>query len=78
MTTTTQKKPLTDRQRDVFDWIEGYINVHGFSPTVRQIGSHYGFTPNGVKTHLNALRRKGWVTWQDGCSRTLRVIGGDA
>lgn len=78
MTTTTERQPLTARQQDIRDWIAGYIDVHGFSPTVREIGSHYGFTTNGVKTHLNALRRKGWVTWQDGCSRTLRVIGGDA
>lgn len=78
MTTATERQPLTPRQTDIRNWIAGYIDVHGFSPTVREIGSHYGFTTNGVKTHLNALRRKGFVTWQDGCSRTLRVIGGDA
>lgn len=78
MTTATERPPLTPRQQDVLMWISGYIDVHGFSPTVREIGSHYGFSLNGVKTHLNALRRKGYITWQDGCSRTLRVIGGDA
>lgn len=78
MTTATERPPLTPRQQDIRNWIAGYIDVHGFSPTVREIGSHYGFTTNGVKTHLNALRRKGYVTWVDGCSRTLRVIGGDA
>lgn len=79
MTTTTERPPLTARQQDVLDWIVGYIDVRGYSPTIREIASHYGWkTPNAVACHLKPLRKKGYITWQDGCSRTLRVIGGDA
>jgi len=78
MTTTTERQPLTPRQQDVLDWITGYINVHGYSPTIRQIGHAFGWTTNGVVCHLRPMRKKGYVSWVDGEARTLRVIGGDA
>jgi len=78
MTTTTERQPLTPRQQDVLNWISGYIDVHGYSPTIRQIGHAFEWTTNGVMCHLRPMRRKGWITWQDGEARTIRVIGGDA
>ena len=79
MTSTTERQPLTPRKRDIVAWITGYIDTHGYSPTVREIQHAYGWsTPNSVMCHLTPLRKKGYVTWVDGCSRTLRVIGGDA
>lgn len=76
MTTTTTD--LTPRQQDVLQWIAGYIDGHDYGPTVREIASHYGWTTNGVMGHLKALRRKGRITWQEGQSRTIRVVRGDA
>ena len=79
MTTATEREPITARQTDVLNWIAGFIDVHGYSPTVREIQHAYGWkTTNATMCHLHPLRRKGYVTWVDGCSRTLRVIGGDA
>ena len=76
MSTTTN--PLTPRQQDVLQWISGFIDTHGFSPSVREIGHAYGWTTNGVMCHLRSVRRKGAVTWIDGQARTIRVAGGDA
>lgn len=78
MTTATERQPLTARQREVLDFISGFIDTRGYSPSVRDIAQAYGWTTNGVMCHLRPMRRKGWVSWVDGCSRTLRVIGGDA
>ena len=79
MTEAVEPQPLTARQTDVLNWISGFIDVHGFSPTIREIQHAYGWkTPNAAKCHLEPLRKKGRVTWQEGCSRTIRVIGGDA
>jgi repressor LexA len=75
---STTTNTLTPRQQDVLEFIEGWINVHGFSPTVREISHHYKTTVNGMVCHLKALRRKGRVTWLDGQARTIRVTGGDA
>ena len=76
MSTTTN--PLTPRQQDVLQWISGFIDTHGFSPSVREIGHAYGWTTNGVMCHLRSMRRKGAVTWIDGQARTIRVVGCDA
>lgn len=69
---------LTPRQQDVLEFIEGWIDTHGFSPTVREISHHYKTTVNGMVCHLKALRRKGRITWHEGQSRTIRVVRGDA
>lgn len=76
MTTTTTD--LTPRQHDVLEFIEGWIDTHGFSPTVREVAHHYKTTVNGMMCHLKALRRKGRITWLDGQSRTIRIVKGDA
>jgi repressor LexA len=76
--TTTLPTTLTPRQQEVLLWISGYIDTHGYSPTIRQIGHAFGWTTNGVVCHLRPMRKKGYVSWVDGEARTLRVIGGDA
>ena len=37
MTATLERRPLTDRQREVYDWIVAYIDANGYSPTIRQM-----------------------------------------
>ena len=78
MTTVAERQPLTPRQQDVLAWIGGYIDSHEYPPTIREIANQYGWTTNGVMCHLRPMRKKGYITWTEGCSRTLRVIGGDA
>ena len=78
MTTPKERQPLTPRQTEVLEWVAGYIDTHEYPPTLREIASHFRWTFGGAKCHLDAIRRKGRIDWQDGCSRTLRVIGGDA
>ena len=78
MTEAVERQPLTARQQDVLNWIAGYIDTHGFSPTIRQIGHAFGWTVNGVACHLRPMKKKGWITWVDGEARTIRVIGCDA
>jgi repressor LexA len=75
---STTTNTLTPRQQDVLEFIEGWIDTHGFSPTVREISHNYKTTVNGMVCHLKALRRKGRITWQEGQSRTIRVVRGDA
>lgn len=77
MTTTQDLQPLTERQREILVWLAGYIRDHGYSPTVRELCQAFNFgSPNGALCHLHPLRKKGWVTWQDGSARTLRVVEG--
>jgi len=78
MTQTTERQPLTDTQRRVYEFIADYCRQYGYGPTIRELGERYRWTPNGVACHLRQLRRKGWITWVAKQSRTLQPTGGDA
>jgi repressor LexA len=87
MTTTIDAPTLTARQLDILQWIAGFIDTHGYPPTYRQVGCHYGWRSPGaaMSTHLAAMQRKGVVTREPGQARTLQLtplgmtlIGGDA
>ena len=76
--TPTERLPITDRQREVFDFISAYCTRHGYGPTIREIMAHFGFsTTNAVTCHLRPLRKRGWLSWIDGTSRTIQPTGGD-
>ena len=77
MTATQELKPLTDRQREILNWIARYTTEHGFPPTIREGQLAFAFdSTNGFVCHLQALARKGWVVWNPRQSRTLRVVEG--
>ncbi len=66
---------LTDRQKKVLAFIETHIKQHGFPPTIREIGLHLGIkSTNGVNDHLNSLQKKGFLTREEGKSRTLQLV----
>ncbi|MDF1545805.1 MAG: transcriptional repressor LexA [bacterium] len=65
---------LTDRQREIFDYIEQRITNQGTSPTVREIGNKFGISStNGVRQHLSALIKKGYLKKQEFISRGLEL-----
>ena len=50
---------LTDRQREVYEFIRDLIRRRGYGPTVREIATQFDIrSPNGVVCHLKALERK--------------------
>jgi SOS-response transcriptional repressor LexA len=58
----TSSRPPTDRQREVLDFIRGYIADHARPPTVREISARLGITStNGTVCHVRALVKKGWL-----------------
>jgi repressor LexA len=66
---------LTDRQKQVLEFIEDRIREWGYPPTIREIGEHFGIkSTNGVVDHLKALKRKGFLRQQDMKSRTLTPV----
>jgi repressor LexA len=76
MTTTAEPLPLTDRQREVLDFIRA--NMHLYSPTVREIAEAMSIkSPNGVTVHLKALERKGWIKMAQGRARGVEVVRAD-
>lgn len=68
---------LTDKQAQVLGFLREHIIEHGYPPTMREIGSHFGFSFPAAKGHLQALERKGYVKLNAGKSRGIEIIGAD-
>jgi repressor LexA len=53
---------LTDRQRQILDFLTKYVDAHGYPPTVREIGEAVGLaSPSTVHAHLANLERAGHI-----------------
>jgi repressor LexA len=66
---------LTDRQKEILDFITRSIKDRGYPPTLREIGLHFGIrSTNGVNDHLRALEKKGHLQREDLKSRALRPV----
>src|ERR1700687_2567654 len=67
---------LTDRQREIYDFIRDKIETRGYGPTVREIGLAFGIkSPNGVMCHLKALEKKGLIIREGFSARAIQSAG---
>src|SRR5689334_13723407 len=63
---------LTDRQREILNFIVKETENRGFPPTIREIGEEMDIrSTNGVNDHLKALERKGYLQRGEQQSRAL-------
>jgi repressor LexA len=69
---------LTARQREVLEFIRGFMSRMGYPPTVREIGAHFGFVPRSIFDHLKALERKGYLRRTAAKSRSLQIVDAPA
>jgi repressor LexA len=70
-----ERGQLTDRQKEVLEFIQESISGRGYPPTLREIGERMGIrSTNGVNDHLKALEKKGYLAREDLKSRALRPI----
>ena len=70
---------LTDRQRDVYEFIKDKILNRGYGPTVREIGEDFNIrSPNGVMCHLKALEKKGLIRRLPNKSRAIELVASPA
>lgn len=67
---------LTPRQSQVLAFVTGFIDSHGYPPTLREIAAHLEVNGTlGVMRHLEALEKKGYLTKSAGSSRGIAVSG---
>ena len=66
---------LTERQREIYDFIRSKIESRGYGPTVREIGLAFNIkSPNGVMCHLKALEKKGLIKREGFSARAIQLI----
>src|SRR5207249_6378532 len=66
---------LTDRQREIYEFIREKIEGRGYGPTVREIGQGFDIkSPNGVMCHLKALEKKGLIIREGFSARAIQLV----
>jgi len=67
--------PLTDRQERLLRIIETSVTKRGYVPTLQEMATAMGITSlQGVKDHLTALERKGYLRRAPGHRRAMEII----
>ena len=49
---------ITDRQKEVLNYISSYTEENSYPPTVRDISEHFGISLRAVQDHILALQKK--------------------
>src|SRR5438270_2181606 len=74
-TTMADHDSLTERQREIYNFIKSKIEGRGYGPTVREIGTAFEIrSPNGVMCHLKALEKKGLIKREGFSARAIQLV----
>lgn len=66
---------LTKRQREVYDFIAGFVTKHGYSPSFEEIGGALGLHSLAtVHKHVTNLEQKGLLKRDYNRSRSIDVV----
>jgi repressor LexA len=69
---------VTERQRQIYDFIVAYARKQGYPPTVREIGTEVGLaSPSTVHVHLAKLEQAGYIRRDPTKPRALELVGRD-
>ncbi len=66
---------ITRRQRQVYDYISGFVRKHGYSPSFEEIGKGLGLSSLAtVHKHISNLEKKGLLTRDYNRSRSIDLL----
>lgn len=72
------KKPryLTERQKEILQFIQSFQRENGVAPTHREICDHFGYSSYGtVYKHLKLLQNKGYIRRDWNQKRGIELVG---
>ncbi len=66
---------LTRRQKQIFDYIREFIAANGYSPSLEEIGRHFGLSSVAtVHKHVTNLVRKGLLRRSWNQNRSIEIV----
>src|SRR4029453_2110605 len=67
--------PLTKRQREILDFLNDFIQQHGYAPSLEEIGRRFGLSSLAtVHKHLTNLEEKGFIKRSWNRSRSWELV----
>ena len=71
----SSSEKLTDAQNELYLWIKSYMKDFQHSPSIRQMMEGMGLkSPAPIQSRLKHLQEKGYISWQEGKARTLKIF----
>jgi repressor LexA len=68
-------QPLTTAQQELYDWLVEYIHTNRHPPSIRQMMKAMELrSPAPVQSRLKHLQNKGYIDWDEGKARTIRIL----
>jgi len=65
---------LTKRQKEILDFITGFIDENGYSPSMEEIAEYFQFASlNAVFKHLEALESRGYLHRDTNRARSIQL-----
>jgi repressor LexA len=65
---------LTKRQKEILEFITGFIEENGYSPSMEEIAGHFQFASlNAVFKHLEALESRGYLHRDSNRARSIQL-----
>ena len=69
------KRPLTRRQREIFDYVRDFVAEQGYAPSLEEIGAHFGLSSVAtVHKHVQHLAEKGYLRKAWNRSRSIEPL----
>jgi repressor LexA len=70
-------QPLTKRQREILDYLNEFIQQHGYAPSLEEIGQRFGLSSLAtVHKHMTNLEAKGFIKRAWNRSRSVELLAG--
>jgi len=71
----SSEENLTEAQNELYLWIKNYMKDFQHSPSIRQMMEAMSLkSPAPIQSRLKHLQKKGYISWQEGKARTLKII----
>jgi repressor LexA len=71
----TTMQPLTKRQREILDYLNEFIQQHGYAPSLEEIGERFSLSSLAtVHKHLTNLQEKGFIRRAWNRSRSVELL----
>jgi len=65
---------LTRRQKEILDFVSGFIDREGYSPSMEEIAGHFQFASlNSVFKHLGSLEARGYLRRDPNRARSIEL-----
>ena len=68
-------QPLTKRQREILDYLNEFIQQHGYAPSLEEVGKRFNLSSLAtVHKHLTNLQEKGFIRRAWNRSRSVELL----